>query len=379
VSVAAQTVTLDAAAADPRKDIIVVDDQGAATVVTGTPASPQPAGEVRSDTYAPAPPDGASVSGVVVAEVWVPGGASDITSTDIRDRRLPFGAVANAGVWGDSDGDGTYTLPDSAAGISVPYATANGQHLTVFEDQTGLRNLKKGILGTSQGGNGLRVYPSKKRAIAADGFGPEVYAWKWPRDDSIAGVELVNSVQVPNFSGSGACAMYKPDGTKCYLAGLDDTVKEYDLSTPYDISTASLNGTGTINYGHVESTMWKPDGTRFYAYDETTYLDQYDVSTPWDITTLNNRQRLTIDSSYEGTGGFVVDDDGQTLYFCDGADNQVHHFTVGTAWDFTTASHFTTRDVPMEFNGHLEFVNDYWGLYLSGGLRQFRGGESVVL
>ena len=109
VSVSGQTVTLAAADADPRKDVIYIDDAGDAQVLTGVAAAPLPEGEVRSDTYVPEPPSMDGVTGVAVAEVWVPGGASDITSSDIRDRRLSNDAINSAvqnPLTGDLDADG---------------------------------------------------------------------------------------------------------------------------------------------------------------------------------------------------------------------------------------------------------------------------------
>lgn len=76
----------------PRKAIIYVDGNGVQKSV-GNTASALPDGEVRFRTYDPTPP--ASISGVVVAEVWIGAGATDVTTDDIRDRR-----VANMGAGG---------------------------------------------------------------------------------------------------------------------------------------------------------------------------------------------------------------------------------------------------------------------------------------
>lgn len=92
-----QVLTLNAADGTyPRKDTIWVDGTGTAQVTTGTAAEALPTGEVRDNTFQPEPPIPGS-NGVMVAEVWVPAGASDITSSDIIDRRMGNGAVASAG------------------------------------------------------------------------------------------------------------------------------------------------------------------------------------------------------------------------------------------------------------------------------------------
>jgi len=87
VSVAGQTVSLEAADTLPRKDVVYVDGGGTVLVATGVAERAQPPGEVRAGTYRPAPQDLSATAAVVLAEVWVAGDASDITSADIRDRR----------------------------------------------------------------------------------------------------------------------------------------------------------------------------------------------------------------------------------------------------------------------------------------------------
>jgi DNA-binding beta-propeller fold protein YncE len=62
--------------------------------------------------------------------------------------------------------------------------------------------------------------------------------------------------------------VFKPDGTKMYIAGANgDEVNEYDLSTAWDISTASFNQyykDYTVPEGVVTDVFFKPDGTAYW-------------------------------------------------------------------------------------------------------------------
>lgn len=89
ISVSSQTVTLSASNTDPRKDIIYIDGTGSAIDVTGTAAPAEPSGDTHFDTYQPPPSDMSTTTGIIVAEVWVGGGVSDIASGDIRNRTHP--------------------------------------------------------------------------------------------------------------------------------------------------------------------------------------------------------------------------------------------------------------------------------------------------
>jgi hypothetical protein len=90
-SLATQTLSLDAASAtNPRRDVVYVDAAGAVQVAKGTAEAVEPEGQnlTRFEFYRPAPPDLATTDGTVLAEVWIPTGASSIGSADVRDRRL---------------------------------------------------------------------------------------------------------------------------------------------------------------------------------------------------------------------------------------------------------------------------------------------------
>ena len=88
VSFSATTVTISAAdPLYPRKDIVVAKSDGTIEVVQGTPDSPLPSDRTGVFTVTPRPPDPPSNS-IVLAEVWVPAGATEITSAYITDRRI---------------------------------------------------------------------------------------------------------------------------------------------------------------------------------------------------------------------------------------------------------------------------------------------------
>lgn len=90
ISVSAQdNVALTTAdGTNPRKDIVYLDSGGNLQVAQGTAEAADPSGEVRRETFRPAPPDLSQTNATVLAEVWVPAGATDITAGDVIDRRV---------------------------------------------------------------------------------------------------------------------------------------------------------------------------------------------------------------------------------------------------------------------------------------------------
>jgi len=90
VAVDTQTVAVpDNTASNPRKDVVFIDGDGSAQLSQGTPAPAKPAGETGRDTFQPAPNDFADIDAVVLAEVFVPAGATAVDAANISDRRVP--------------------------------------------------------------------------------------------------------------------------------------------------------------------------------------------------------------------------------------------------------------------------------------------------
>ena len=85
---------------DPRKALVYLDSSGTVQTLGGTPAAAEPSGDVRAKTGVPTVPIPA-FDILPLAEVWLPAGASDITSSDIFSRRMPFSQGPGSGLNAD--------------------------------------------------------------------------------------------------------------------------------------------------------------------------------------------------------------------------------------------------------------------------------------
>lgn len=126
-----QTVTISGNnSGNPRKDVIYFDSNATAQVKAGTAKAAEPSGEIRENTYTPAPPALATTDGVVVASVWVADGTTDITSGDIRDRRMPNqgagGGVSSVQSTEPAYTEGSTWLDTDTGVLRVAYPGPNG-------------------------------------------------------------------------------------------------------------------------------------------------------------------------------------------------------------------------------------------------------------
>jgi len=139
---------------------------------------------------------------------------------------------------------------------------------------------------------------------------------------------------------------FKSDGTKMYVAGNSgDDVGQYSLSTAWDVSTASFDSVtfalGTPGTMAPQGLFFKPDGTKMYVpFASIGDVREYDLSTAWDLSTASyNSVFLDMSSQMIGTGSIYIKSDGLTLFALDYVSDTIYKYTLTTAWDVSTGSY----------------------------------------
>jgi DNA-binding beta-propeller fold protein YncE len=138
---------------------------------------------------------------------------------------------------------------------------------------------------------------------------------------------------------------FKPDGTKMYVIGNSgDAVYEYDLSTAWDISTASYSRTLALllRKSPHKSIFFKPDGTKMYVIGNSgDDVNEYDLSTAWDISTASYLQNFYFGAQETTPTDIFFKPDGTKMYVIGSANDKVYGYTLSTAWDVSTAAWVT--------------------------------------
>ena len=156
-------------------------------------------------------------------------------------------------------------------------------------------------------------------------------------------------------------------GTRLYIhqGAFGDTIRRYDLSTAYDISTASFaeaydySGLTGSNNGSTTSRY----GTQFYIVDTSTPLKikQVTLNTPYTFSSVTNNGDYLDLSSYSQVGSSIYDirfnPDGDLLHIVDNTNSLIHQFSLGTAWDISGT---VTYDGSTSLNS-----SSYYGFHLS--------------
>jgi sugar lactone lactonase YvrE len=161
---------------------------------------------------------------------------------------------------------------------------------------------------------------------------------------------------------------FKPDGLKMYvIGGAGDDVNEYDLSTAWDVSTASFV---RVSAGVGEATptgLWfKDDGTKMYVTGTTNdTVREFTLSTAWNVSTISFSKSLSVgfDTSPYGV---TFKDDGTRVYFTGLNNDVIYDIPLNTAWDVGTARGFIIIGATETTPRGLQINNDGTLLYLSG-------------
>ena len=169
---------------------------------------------------------------------------------------------------------------------------------------------------------------------------------------------------------------FKPDGTIMYVTEREanpDTVLQYSLTVPFDISTATLSSQTSIHpvvLPHV--IVFKPDGTRMFIVNNTgTKIEQFSLSTPWQTSSLAHEGTYNV-SGESQLRTVTFKPDGTRMYVTGQNKKIIKEYTLDVPWDITdsdtvnntanSASHASIEDNPR----NLQFHPDGTVLYLAG-------------
>ena len=145
---------------------------------------------------------------------------------------------------------------------------------------------------------------------------------------------------------------FKPDGLKMYVTGSSGTqsgaVHEYNLSAAWDVSTASFLHTLSVvsQEGFPTDISFKPDGLKMYILGSVgDDVDEYNLSTAWDISTATYLQSFSVAAQETVPQGLFFKPDGLKMYVVGSIGDAVNEYNLSTAWNISTASFIQSLSV----------------------------------
>jgi len=137
---------------------------------------------------------------------------------------------------------------------------------------------------------------------------------------------------------------FKPDGTMLWVNDFYGVIREYTTSAAW--STTGMSHTASRDFGNrLQGFFWKPDGTALFLIDSSTdKIHKKVLATAWDITSTITSSTSSIDLDLSTTAGetsnqsLFFSPDGLKVYFTGVTTDKVHMYNLATAWDIRSSS-----------------------------------------
>jgi DNA-binding beta-propeller fold protein YncE len=179
---------------------------------------------------------------------------------------------------------------------------------------------------------GLFFKPDGTKMFIVGGAGDDVneYSLSSAWDISTASYVQNFSVSTQDITPSGL--FFKPDGTKMYVTGATgDDVNEFGLSSAWDISTASYTQNFSVASQDTQplGLFFKPDGTKMYIIGSSTdTVCEYDLSSAWDISTASYVQNFSIIGQEAIPSGLSWKEDGTQFWIIGSSSDRVFSYLI---------------------------------------------------
>ncbi len=140
------------------------------------------------------------------------------------------------------------------------------------------------------------------------------------------------------------------DGLHLFACGAqNDGIYRYDLMSAWDISTASYHSTLTVSGSNFTAIDISTDGDKLYVVNTTNpyVIREYTLGTAYDLTTASNTSEyLWTNELSGGASGLALSPDGLHLYLLSANEDALYQYSLATAWDLDTISYASqTTDI----------------------------------
>ena len=188
---------------------------------------------------------------------------------------------------------------------------------------------------------------------------------------------FATSFDVSSQDDSPRGVTFAPNGSRMFVSGSStDKVYQYNLGTDFDTTTASFSGNAldtSSEDGVPQGVAFNTNGTRMFVPGfNTSTLYQYNLSTAFDVSSALFQKSFSVGGQDSQPTGVTFNGDGTRMFVAGNQTSKVYQYDLGTAFDLSTASFASSSfDVSSE-------ASSLQGVEFSGdGSRMFVVGDST--
>ena len=187
---------------------------------------------------------------------------------------------------------------------------------------------------------GMSFKPDGTKMYIVGQAGDDVNEYNLSTAWSVGTATYVQSFSVATQDTDPYAVTFKPDGTKMYVVGgIDDDIIEYNLGTAWDVSTASYLQAFAVSAQDILpiSVAFKSDGTKMFVLGRTNdTVYEYNLSTAWDVSTASySGVSFSVTSQETSPNGLFFKSDGTAFYVVGSGSDTVYQYSVGSTATIT--------------------------------------------
>jgi hypothetical protein len=173
---------------------------------------------------------------------------------------------------------------------------------------------------------------------------------------------------------------FNDDGTSMFTLEQPELITLWTLTSPWNIATATETATTFTVQSQGRSMAFKPDGLKMFGAKDAfnaARIQSYTLGTAWDITTAvydGIGGDYTLPGTNQNSAEAKFKPDGTKMYVVQDFPYRLHQYTLGTAWDITTA---TADGVTVVLAGDVDNSTDYNIAFVDDGLSFFEVTDSA--
>ncbi|PSO44665.1 MAG: hypothetical protein BRC23_00560, partial [Parcubacteria group bacterium SW_4_49_11] len=142
---------------------------------------------------------------------------------------------------------------------------------------------------------------------------------------------------------------FNEGGSKMFVVGYKNgNVYSYNLSTAYDLSTASYNQSFNVSGqdGGPTDMIFNGDGTKMFVVGYSTdHVYSYDLSTAYDLGSASYNQSFDVSGEDNEPRDVKFNGDGSKMFVAGEDSDDMYSYNLSTAYDISSASYNQSFDV----------------------------------
>ncbi|MDC0453198.1 Ig-like domain-containing protein, partial [Alphaproteobacteria bacterium] len=187
---------------------------------------------------------------------------------------------------------------------------------------------------------------------------------------------FVSDTSISSQESSPNAIAFNNDGSKMFIAGQGSggRIHEYSLSTAFDSSTRThessfATATDIAEELYPAGLAFNNDGTKMYTLGQRyNKVIQYNLTTGFDISTASFSQVKSVNTTARTPQGIAFNNDGSKMFIATRTYSKVIEYTLSSAFDISTTAYvrgYSTADQTGNLTGDVEFNSSGTKMYVT--------------